>query len=150
MKFKVPNLKNLLKYTPALCNKNDSCEEAKDFGNIIYVFNPQKEVFKNEKYLRSIWTGSNLQFSVQSLKGGKETPESFASDSDIFIKILFGSALISAGAKKENMKENSLNTNEAIIIPSGMFYNIKNSASSPLKFYILSAKPINKHSTVID
>ena len=148
MNFNLQKLEKLLNSaTP--CKKCEDSVIKKDEGNRPYFFSPTGETEGEQNSYRSLWTGTNLQAASLCLEAGKEqfyTPQG----SDIFLESVYGTPEISIEKDPGSpLISKPLARGEAVIIPSGLSLRIKNSTTRKVKLFMISAKPLQRHSTVI-
>ena len=148
MNFNLQKLEKLLNSaTP--CKKCENSEIKKDEGNRPYFFSPTTKTEDEQNSYLSLWTGTNMQAASLCLRVGKEqiyTPHG----SDIFLESVYGTPEISIEKDPGSpLISKSLARGEAVIIPSGLILRIKNNSTRKIKLFMISAKPLHRHSTVI-
>ena len=120
-----------------------------DYGKEPVIVNIDGVSKQNTYYRRAFWTGDSLQVTLMSIPIGKDAGLEMHSDFDQFIRIEDGCAIVMIG-KNENQLSiwKSLNSDHAIIIPSGIWHNIINAGNTPLKLYSIYAPPHHPFRTV--
>ena len=128
-------------YSDSECNK--------DLGAKPCIINIHKETVCNNNFRTALWTGEYLQVTVMSIPVGGEIGLEMHDDVDQFIKVEGGVACVYMGNSKENVKMvGKINGNYAILVPAGVWHNIINVHSCPLKVYSIYAPPQHPFGTV--
>ena len=126
--------------------KTDDCQELQVKSNLINIHN---EVMSNTNFRKVIWTGENLQITVMSIPVGGEIGLEMHDDLDQFIKVESGCANVFMGKSKCDVAfKGKVSANYAVVIPSGMWHNIINACSCPLKVYSVYAPPKHPRGTI--
>ena len=108
-----------------------------------YVINIEEATLKNEYFRQVLYTDTNVQLVVMSLKSGEDIGEE-VHQLDRFIRVEAGE-----GKSVLNGVEHALTDGYALVIPKGTLHNIINtSASKPMKLYTLYAPPNHKDGTI--
>lgn len=104
---------------------------------------------RNQSYRASLWTGEHLQLSVMCIYSGEEVGLDRRPGSDQMIRIVNGRGLIKMGTSqyRPGVTE-KLFVGDTLFIPAGVWYNIINIGTVPLKLYCISASPIMPYGTV--
>ena len=124
-------------------------DDNQDFCVKPTFINIHKEAICNNNFRTVIWTGEHLQVTVMSIPVGGEIGLEMHDNLDQFIRIESGCANVYMGDTKQNVKYmGKLNSNYAIIIPSGAWHNVINTCSCPLKIYSVYAPPKHPYATV--
>ena len=126
-------------------NRN-RCENAvsgiRDYGGKPVVLNIDRLTKRNSNYRTALWTGNYLQVTLMSIPVKGDVGLEKHPDTDQFIRIESGRALVTMGESKNNLSERSrANQNDAILIPAGTWHNIINIGNTPLKLYSIYAPP---------
>ncbi len=108
-----------------------------------YIVNIEQDTLQNTDYRRVLYTAKNSQLVVMSIEPGDEIGEE-VHELDQFIRLEKGSAKVVLN--KEN--EHTLNADEAVVIPAGMWHNVINIGTEPLKLYSIYSPPEHKDGTV--
>jgi mannose-6-phosphate isomerase-like protein (cupin superfamily) len=132
-------------------NKGKCCCEdvLKDYGPCPVVLNIDALAKENPNYRLALWTGTELQVTLMSIDVGDDIGLEMHPDTDQFIRIECGCALVEMGAS-----ENCLclckhaDKNSAIIVPAGTWHNVTNIGDTPLKVYSIYAPPHHPHGTI--
>lgn len=120
------------------------CDQSmiKDYGPNPIVVNIDKVTKCNENYRTALWTGTNLQVVVMSIGVGGDIGLEVHPETDQFIRIEEGNALVAMGRSKNNLNyQQYVDGNYAVIVPAGTWHNIINTGNKPLKIYTVYAPP---------
>ena len=124
-------------------------EHNKDSGVKPGVINIHNETMSNCYFRRAIWTGKHLQVTVMSIPVGGEIGLEIHEDLDQFIRVESGCADVYMGTTKQNVKFiGKINSDYAIVVPSGTWHNVINACSCPLKMYSVYAPPKHPLGTI--
>ncbi len=103
-----------------------------------------EEITNNNSYFRNvIYTSSNLQLVLMSLKPGEEIGEEVHSNVDQFFRIETGKGELVIGNKTYKIGEG-----DAIIVPKGTYHNVRNTGLIVLKLYTLYSPPQHRQGLV--
>lgn len=120
-----------------------------DFGRKPYVEDIKKLTIENENFRTAIWTGQQLQVTVMSIPVGGEVGLEEHKNIDQFLRIEDGDGLVQMGPREDDLSfEQQAHTDSAIMVPAGMFHNIINTGSKPLKIYSIYAPSEHPYGTV--
>lgn len=120
-----------------------------DFGRKPYVEDIKKLTIENENFRTAIWTGQQLQVTVMSIPVGGEVGLEVHKNIDQFLRIEDGDGLVQMGPREDDLSfEQQAHTDSAIMVPAGMFHNIINTGSKPLKIYSIYAPSEHPYGTV--
>ncbi|MDP2666243.1 MAG: cupin domain-containing protein [Candidatus Diapherotrites archaeon] len=109
-----------------------------------YTTNIEKETLDNTAYRRVLFTGKKMQLVVMTLRPQEDIPLETHPDTDQFIRVEKGEALVKIGSE-----ENKVSEDEMIIIPAGNAHYVKNtSTEEDLKIYTLYSPPEHPEGTV--
>ena len=108
-----------------------------------FVDNIEKLTLENSHFRRVLYTGSQMQLVLMTLKPGEEIGEEVHEDRDQFFRVEQGNGKVYIDGKASDIEDDF-----AIIVPAGARHNVKNTGSEPLKVYTLYAPPEHKHGTV--
>lgn len=155
MKFRIPKLRiigAMAEKAPLEgggCSSGDELYKNFDRGNSPSVVRLDEISRTNENYRNVLWTGEGVQLSVMSLPAGDEVGLERYADVDRFIKITDGHGEISMGTDKDKLYlKEPLAAGYAVIVPRGVWHNLKNTGRVPLKIYSLSAPKMYPYGTV--
>ena len=108
-----------------------------------YVTDIEKAALENEYFRHVLYTDTNVQLVVMSLKPGEDIGEE-VHQLDQFIRVESGE-----GKSVLDGVEHELKDGYALVIPKGTRHNIINTSSDkPMKLYTLYAPPNHKDGTI--
>ena len=120
-----------------------------DYGNEPLISNIANTSCQNPYYRRILWTGEHLQVALMSIPVGDEIGLEQHPDNDQFIRIENGCAQVFMGNSPQNLNiQKRVNSDFAVMVPAGVWHNIKNIGSTPLKVYTIYGPPHHKKGTV--
>ncbi|MHA7967808.1 cupin domain-containing protein [Paenibacillus sp. CAU 1782] len=123
--------------------------EIKDYGKEPFVVNIEQVTKQNNTYRTALWTGEHFQVTVMSIPVGSDIGLEVHPNTDQFIRIEEGQALVQMGDSKENLNfEVAAYEDYAIMVPAGKWHNLTNTGNSPLKVYVIYAPPEHPFGTV--
>ena len=123
--------------------------DLKDYGRQPYVVNINRAAKQNRTFRTALWTGKHLQVTLMSINVGEEIGLEIHPDTDQFIRIEQGEALVQMGEARDHLHfERRASKNDAIMIPAGTWHNVINTGNTPLKFYSIYAPPEHPFGTV--
>ena len=109
-----------------------------------YVVNIKQRSIENNYVREVLYTASNIQLVVMSLKPGEDIGLETHHGVDQFIRVEAG-----RGKSILNGEEHDLEDGSAVVIPSGTQHNIFNvSQSEPLKLYTIYSPPQHPDGTI--
>lgn len=123
--------------------------EITDYGPEPLVINIDRITKLNPYYRAALWTGEYLQLTLMSIRVGGDIGLEMHPDTDQFIRIEDGYAMVMTGDNKDNLNaRQKADCNTAIIVPAGVWHNIVNIGSTPLKLYSIYAPPHHPYGTI--
>lgn len=108
-----------------------------------FIENIEDLAASNSDFRRVIYTAQHMQLVLMSLGAGEEIGEEVHTESDQFFRIETGAGEVWINGIATAIKQGS-----AIVIPSGVQHNIKNTGRIPLRMYTLYAPPHHADGTV--
>ena len=122
---------------------------SKDFGPAPYVTSIAMAGIKNTNFRSTIWTGEYMQMTLMAIPPCGEVGLELHPDTDQFIRIEQGKALVKMGECKNalNFLQNA-GCGDAIFIPAGTWHNIINTGRAPLKLSVIYAPPHHPGGTI--
>lgn len=122
---------------------------SKDYGPAPYVTNVAMSSIKNTNFRTTIWTGEYMQMTLMAIPPCGEVGLELHPDTDQFIRIEQGKALVKMGECKDalNYLQNA-GCGDAIFIPAGTWHNIINTERAPLKLSVIYAPPHHPKGTI--
>jgi mannose-6-phosphate isomerase-like protein (cupin superfamily) len=120
-----------------------------DYGPNPYVVDVEQVAVENQNFREAIWTGTYLQMTLMSIPVCGEIGLENHPDTDQFIRIEHGSAIVNMGECKDRLNmQKSMCCGDAVFIPAGTWHNIINTGGSPLKVSSIYAPPHHPRGTV--
>ena len=121
----------------------------KDTGPNPYVVDIEDLTLSNENFRTAAWTGTYLQMTLMTIPVGGQVGLEVHTDTDQFLRLEQGKAKVVMGASKDSLdQEWTAEDDWAIFVPAGVWHNIINDGSEPLKLYSIYAPVHHPHSTV--
>jgi len=121
----------------------------KDYGPRPLVININEATLQNNTFRTALWTGKHLQVTLMSINVGDDIGLEIHPNTDQFIRIEKGQALVKMGKSKNKLDFQAKAYDDfAIMIPAGTWHNIINTGNKPLKVYSIYAPPHHPHGTV--
>lgn len=126
-----------------------SCEVDQDNGREPYALYVRKTALINQNFRTAIWTGRYLQMTVMCIAPQGEIGMESHSDTDQFIRIECGTAIVMMGECKTRLEYcRQLGEGDGVFVPAGMWHNIKNPGNGSLKISSIYAPPHHPKGTV--
>ncbi|WP_459478658.1 cupin domain-containing protein [Clostridium saccharoperbutylacetonicum] len=120
-----------------------------DYGPQPVVVNIDKVTKQNNNFRIALWTGEHYQVTLMSINVGDDIGIENHPDTDQFIRIEEGQAVVKMGNSKDNLEfQANARDDFAIMIPAGTWHNIINTGNRPLKVYSIYAPPHHPHGVV--
>ena len=127
----------------------NSQSNLKDYGPKPLVVDINKATKQNNNFRIALWTGEHLQVTLMSINVGDDIGLEIHPDTDQFIRIEDGQAVVKMGKSKDNLEfQANARDDFAIMIPAGTWHNIINTGNKPLKVYSIYAPPKHPHGVV--
>ncbi|HVM51890.1 MAG TPA: cupin domain-containing protein [Acidimicrobiales bacterium] len=109
----------------------------------------EKATVGNENFRTVLFTGAHTQLTVMHLAAGEEIGLEAHDGIDQFIRVEEGSATVTMGRSRDVVDETHvLEDDWAVIIPAGVWHNVVNTGTGPLKLYSLYSPPEHPDGTV--
>ena len=129
--------------------KERGCNKSKDYGPKPYVADIEQLTTENTNFRTAIWTGCHLQMTVMCIPACGEIGLEVHPDTDQFIRIERGCAVVKIGKCSECPDFcRSLKEGDAVFIPAGMWHNVINDENLPLQVSVFYAPPNHPRGTV--
>lgn len=120
-----------------------------DHGPEPYVVNIEQATKQNDTFRTALWTGNHLQLTLMSINPGEDIGLEVHPNTDQFLRIEQGQALVKMGQNKNNLDfQSRVDDGWAIFIPAGTWHNVINISNRPLKLYSIYAPPNHPRGTV--
>ena len=130
---------------PMGCNYNTN---ETDYGPQPLVANIMHTARQNSNFRTAFWTGHYLQMTLMSIPPCGEIGAEMHPDTDQYIRIEKGTAVVRMGCKDKLVTQRYLSTGDAIFVPHGTWHNVINSGNCPLKLSSIYAPPQHPRGTV--
>jgi mannose-6-phosphate isomerase-like protein (cupin superfamily) len=109
----------------------------------------EQETLGNDTFRTVVFTGQHIQLTVMSIEPGDDIGGEVHDGHDQFIRIESGTARVELGGSQgEPATVQDVGDDWAVIIPSGVWHNVVNTGSEPLKLYSLYSPPEHPDGTV--
>jgi mannose-6-phosphate isomerase-like protein (cupin superfamily) len=110
--------------------------QRRDRGPKPCVIAIEKETTSNKTYRTAVWTGAHLQVTLMSINVGDDVGLERHADTDQFLRIEEGEALVQVGKTRNQLKNmrTHAKSGDAILIPAGTWHNVINVGTKPLKY----------------
>ena len=123
--------------------------ELRYYGPEPFAANIERLTSQNPNFRTALWTGKHLQVTLMCIPVGSSIGLENHCDTDQFIRIESGCALVKMGKCKDNLDfQCRVSSGYAIVIPAGTWHNVVNTGCAPLKLYSIYAPPKHPFGTV--
>ncbi|HEU0041304.1 MAG TPA: cupin domain-containing protein [Jiangellaceae bacterium] len=120
-----------------------------DKGPQPHVVDITKASLTNDTYRTTVWTGTNLQMTVMSIKPGDDIGLEVHEHGDQFLRVEQGTGRVQMGPAEDDLSFDKEVTDDwVILVPAGSWHNVTNVGGDDLKLYVLYAPPEHPHGTV--
>lgn len=120
-----------------------------DAGGAPLLINLHTAAERNRFFRNTLWTGEGLQLTVMSVPAGGEIGVEMHEDLDQMLRIEEGVALVQMGRGEDRLHdERRLGAGCAILIPRGVWHNVRNLARTPLQLSSVYGPPAHAKGTV--
>ena len=120
-----------------------------DHGPKPYCANIMCEAWQNQNFRTAFWTGCYLQMTLMNIPVCGEVGLEMHPDTDQYIRVEGGQAVVTMGRCKEHMNlQYRLTMGDAIFVPAGTGHNVRNGGGCPLKLSSVYAPPHHPWGTV--
>lgn len=122
--------------------EKEHSSQGKDHDMNPYVTNVERLAIQNQDYRKCIWTGCYLQMTVMHIPSCSKARTEIHRDTDQYIRIEQGSAVIRMGRCRECLDyQASMCCGDVAFIPSNTWHSIQNIGRIPLKVSVIYAPP---------
>lgn len=120
-----------------------------DYGPQPFVVNIEEATRQNNLYRTALWTGDHFQVTLMSINPGEDIGLEVHPAVDQFLRIEEGQGLVQMGSSQYRLDyQKRVHDDDAIVVPAGVWHNLTNTGSGPLKLYVIYAPPEHPHGTV--
>lgn len=128
---------------------SNSCNCNNDHGPMPFFANVVKAAVENCNYRTAYWTGEHLQMTLMSIPVCGDIGEEVHHDTDQFIRVEKGRALVKIGSQCNHDQNSSyLEEGDGVFIPMNTRHNVINVGNTPLKLTSIYAPPHHPRCTV--
>lgn len=114
-----------------------------------FALNLSRATMVNDNFRFALWTGEYLQLTLMSIPAYGEIGLERHDDHDQFLRIESGSGEVLMGAEENKLNyRTKFSSGYGIFIPAGIWHNIVNTSSRPVKIYSIYAPPEHPHGTI--
>ena len=120
-----------------------------DHGPQPFVANVMGMARQNQNFRTVFWTGCRLQMTLMSIPPCGEIGVEMHPETDQFIRVEAGTAIIRMGTCKEQLdSQHRLHSGDAVFVPCGTWHNVINSSNCLLKLSSIYAPPQHPKCTI--
>ena len=103
--------------------------------------NVRNAAAQNRNFRTAFWTGRHLQMTLMSIPPNGDIGVEMHPDTDQFIRVEVGTALIRMGLQKDRLdSQHLLHAGDALFVPAGTWHNVVNRSHVPLKLSSIYAR----------
>lgn len=122
---------------------NSFLSESEESSKKGFFTNIEEDTLNNKNFREVLYTGSNLQLVLMTLKPEEEIGEEIHEQNDQFFRFEAGNGKVIVNNEEYDVKDG-----DCVIIPAGSSHNIINSGTNELKMYTIYAPPHHKDGTL--
>lgn len=131
------------------CMKCGCDASVTDHGAAPFAVNVMCAAQQNQSFRSAFWTGCHLQMTLMTLPVCCDIGLEMHPDTDQFIRVEGGQALVCAGDCREQLAfQCCLNTGDGFFVPAGTWHNVRNTGNCPLRLSSIYAPPHHPKGTV--
>lgn len=120
-----------------------------DHGGKPFVVNINEATKQNNTFRSALWTGSHLQVTLMSISPGEDIGLEIHPDVDQFLRIEQGQGVVEMGKSRDTLDYvQNVSDDSAIMVPAGIWHNVTNTGSAPLKLYSIYSPPNHPFGTI--
>ncbi|MDO5035627.1 MAG: cupin domain-containing protein [Porphyromonas sp.] len=120
-----------------------------DHGPDFLTLDIEEYTEANTNFRTTLWTGHQMQLTLMSIPVGGDIGEEIHNTVEQFIRIESGEGEVFMGETQETMKSVAkVGGDEIVLVPQGVWHNIKNIGDEPLKLYSIYAPAEHPKGTV--
>lgn len=126
------------------CNRGSN-----DHGPAPYAVNVRQAACRNTAFRSTLWTGSFLQTTLMCIPVRGDIGAEIHEDTDQYLRVEEGQCIAKVGNCRERWDiQWNLNAGDAIFVPAGVWHNLVNTGSCPLKLSSVYAPPHHPRGTL--
>lgn len=100
----------------------------------------ESETTANDNYRKVAWTGRYLQVTYMSIPVGESIGLEVHEETDQFLRLEAGKGTCVMGPAKDNLTfEQKVEDDWAIMVPAGIWHDVRNEGDEPMKLYAIYA-----------
>lgn len=112
----------------------------KDIGPEPHAFDIEAATVANENYRSVVWTGKYLQITLMSIPVGESIGLEVHPQTDQFLRLEAGTGRCVMGPAQDQLDfEQEVEDDWSVQVPAGMWHDIINTGSEPMKLYAIYA-----------
>ncbi len=120
-----------------------------DHGPTPFVTDLKQDTISNTYFRAARWTCKNMQLTLMSVPVDSDIGLDVHQTSDQFFYIEQGNALVVMGNCPDCLQYQArITENYAVLVPAGIWHNIINSGSIPLKMFTIYAPSLHPHGSI--
>lgn len=128
--------------------RND-VQSFQDYGPNPFIINLEDATKQNQTFRTALWTGKHLQLTLMSIEPGEDIGLEIHPHVDQCIRIEKGRGLAEMGNDRHSLTlRQYVGDGTAIFVPAGVWHNVRNIGTQPLKLYSIYAPPNHPFGTV--
>lgn len=120
-----------------------------DQGPRPFVVDIEEATKRNNTFRTALWTGKHLQVTLMSIPPGEDIGLEIHPTTDQFLRVEEGRGIVQMGRRRNQLDYvRRIEDDSAIMVPAGVWHNVRNTGRTPLKLYSIYAPPEHPHGTV--
>jgi mannose-6-phosphate isomerase-like protein (cupin superfamily) len=114
-----------------------------------WVGDVERATLDNSTFRTVLFTGEHTQLTVMRLAPGEDIGREAHPDRDQFLRIEQGQARVELGSAEDAIDEShDVAEDWAVIVPAGVWHNVRNTGTGDVKLYSLYSPPEHPPNTV--
>lgn len=123
--------------------------DTKDYGADPFVVDIEKDTLENANFRTTRWTGKHLQLTLMTIPVGGDIGLEVHEEVDQFLRLEQGQGRVQMGPSNVQLNfEREVAGDWAILVPAGIWHNVTNIGTEPLKLYAVYGPADHLHGTV--
>ena len=125
------------------------CDCETDHGPKSFAANIMGAARQNQNFRTAFWSGCHLQMTLMCIPVCGDIGVEMHSDTDQLIRVEAGRATVCMGTCRDKLDiHHRLGVGDAVFVPKGIWHNILNAGSCPLKLSSVYAPPHHPRGTI--